>query len=97
VRTLTIDQLETFLAIVKHKGFRHASCKLFLSQPTVSSRIQALERELNVPLFIRSGRKVTLSEQGERLLPFATGIVGLYHGAQLEMARRQHGIHQTID
>ncbi|MET1250332.1 LysR family transcriptional regulator [Sporolactobacillus sp. STCC-11] len=82
---MTIDQLETFLAVVNNKGFRHASRKLFLTQPTVTTRIQMLERELNATLFIRSRRHFSLSNQGAVLLPYAQTILLLYHQAKEEL------------
>ncbi|BBN98224.1 LysR family transcriptional regulator [Sporolactobacillus terrae] len=79
---MTIEQLETFLAVAEHKGFHHAAQKLYLTQPSVSSRIKTLEKELNVSLFVRHGRYISLSEQGLKLLPYAIGIIRLYDEAR---------------
>ncbi|MDD9147865.1 MULTISPECIES: LysR family transcriptional regulator [unclassified Sporolactobacillus] len=78
---MTIDQLDAFLAVVKYHSFHLAAEKLFLSQPSISSRIQALERELNAELFVKNGRGVKLSEQGEILIPYAKRMVGTYKKA----------------
>jgi DNA-binding transcriptional LysR family regulator len=78
---LTIDQLNTFLMVVTCRSFHGASKRLFLSQPSVTSRIQALEKELNVNLFIRQGRGIILSAQGEKLVPIAKRMVSMYHKA----------------
>jgi DNA-binding transcriptional LysR family regulator len=86
---MTIDQLKTFLAVVNNKGFCHASRKLFLTQPTVTTRIQMLERELNATLFMRSRRKISLSNQGIKLLPYAKSIVSLCHQAKAECVNTQ--------
>ncbi|MCO7125002.1 LysR family transcriptional regulator [Sporolactobacillus shoreicorticis] len=78
---MTIDQLNTFLMVVKCRSFHGASKRLFLSQPSVTSRIQALEQELNVNLFVRQGRGIRLSDQGEKLVPIAKRMVKMYHKA----------------
>jgi DNA-binding transcriptional LysR family regulator len=78
---LTIDQLNTFLMVVTCRSFHGASKRLFLSQPSVTSRIQALEKELNVDLFIREGRGIRLSAQGEKLVPIAKRMVSMSHKA----------------
>ncbi|MCL1632646.1 LysR family transcriptional regulator [Sporolactobacillus sp. CPB3-1] len=88
---MSIEQIETFLAVVRHNGFRHASRKLFLTQPSVSMRIQMLEKELNASLFIRKGRKIALSDQGKALLPYAENILHIYREAV--RALRTHSIH----
>lgn len=84
---MTIEQIETFLAVVENRGFRPASRRLFLTQPSVSVRIHNLEQELDVSLFIRSGRSVALSEQGKTLLPYAETILHLYKELLAEMKK----------
>ncbi|WP_370645958.1 LysR family transcriptional regulator [Sporolactobacillus sp. STSJ-5] len=84
---MTIDQIETFLAVVRHNGFRHASCALFLTQPSVRTRIKNFEKELNVPLFIHTDRTISLYENGKILLPYAEGITRLCHEARAELAK----------
>jgi DNA-binding transcriptional LysR family regulator len=76
-----MDQLDAFLAVVKYQSFRLASEHLYLSQPSLSSRIRALEKDLDASLFIRDGRKVTLSGKGEVFVPYAKRIVRTYRKA----------------
>ncbi len=61
-------QLRYFLAVVDHGGFVRAAEHLIIAQPSLSQTIATLERELDVPLFHRVGRKVVLSEAGEELV-----------------------------
>lgn len=61
-------QLEYFLAIVEHGGFRAAASHLHIAQPSLSQAIAGLERELGVALFHRIGRKVVLSDAGHELV-----------------------------
>ena len=70
-------QLIYLVAVAKHGGFSPAARACFVSQSAVSHQIAALERELGVELFHRSGRTVTLTEAGELLLPRAEQILAL--------------------
>ena len=65
---MTFLQIEYFVEIVKNGSFSKAAEKLFVSHQALSLQIQALEKELGMPLFDRSNkRKLTLLEQGEIL------------------------------
>ncbi|GLV57762.1 nitrogen assimilation transcriptional activator [Dictyobacter sp. S3.2.2.5] len=65
------EQLLTFERIVREGSFSQAARALNLSQPTMSTRMQALEEEVGGTLFARGGRKVALTERGESFLPYA--------------------------
>src|SRR5215469_3088371 len=65
---MNIRQLRAFAAIVDTGGFIRAADRVHLSQPALSRQIHALEAELGVPLFDRSGRRVRLTAEGEDLL-----------------------------
>lgn len=77
--------LRTFVAVAERLHFRLAAERLFLSQPTVSAHIQALERELGGQLLDRRGRHVALTAAGERLLPYARRILALEAAAEEEL------------
>jgi|WetSurMetagenome_2_1015567.scaffolds.fasta_scaffold90663_3 LysR family transcriptional regulator, transcriptional activator of the cysJI operon len=81
-------QLEVFMAVVELSSFSHAGEKLYLSQPTVSAHISALEKELQVPLVIRSTREVYASEAGERLYEYAARLLRLREEAVEEISGR---------
>ncbi|MDQ4075327.1 MAG: LysR family transcriptional regulator, partial [Chloroflexota bacterium] len=68
---MNTDQLEAFDRIVRDGTFSRAARSLDISQPSISARIQALEEEVGGQLFIRSGRRVSLTELGESFLPYA--------------------------
>jgi DNA-binding transcriptional LysR family regulator len=61
---MNFKQLETFLRVVEWQSFTKAAQHLYLSQPTISLQIKALEEELQVILFQRNEKKVTLTEAG---------------------------------
>lgn len=65
------EQLETFLAVAETRSFSDAASRLFISQPTVTHRINMLEADLGVMLFDRNRRTVRLTAEGQLLLPLA--------------------------
>lgn len=74
---LDIHQLNVFLTAAETLNFTQAARKLHMTQPSVSQRIQALERHFNDKLFIRSGRSLELTDAGLALLPLAREAVRL--------------------
>lgn len=72
---MEINNLQTFVAVAETGSFSLTSEQLFLTQPAISKRIAALESELGTALFDRIGRKVSLTEAGQALLPRARSIL----------------------
>jgi DNA-binding transcriptional LysR family regulator len=70
-----LKQLRAFSQVVRCGSISKAAEKLFLSQPSVSLQIQALERELNATLFERRGPNLKLTPQGEVLYQLADPLV----------------------
>jgi LysR family transcriptional regulator, transcription activator of glutamate synthase operon len=68
---MEIDYLCEFAVIARLGSFSLAAEELFISQSSLSKHIMALEKELNIQLFNRTSRKVTLSEAGTQFLPYA--------------------------
>src|SRR4051794_34798259 len=60
-----------FVAIAETGSVHSAAKRLNVSQAALSRRVQRLEKALRVPLFLRQGRRVVLSDAGTRLLPDA--------------------------
>jgi len=60
--------LKTFLTVAAGLSFRQAAADLHYAPSSISTHIKALEEELGVPLFERTGQSVILTEQGRRLL-----------------------------
>src|SRR6202048_4176243 len=71
VADVELRQLRAFLEVANAQHFGHAAQSLKITQPALTQRIQALERELGVRLLQRSARGVRLTAAGEILLPFA--------------------------
>ena len=83
---LNVYELSVFLAAAETENFSAAARQLNLTQPAVSMQIRALERELGLQLFHRSGRTLSLTEQGIALIPMAR-----------EMVRRSIQIREEIE
>ncbi|NLX90350.1 MAG: LysR family transcriptional regulator [Firmicutes bacterium] len=72
---MDFHQLRVFVEVAKQKNFSRAAENIFLSQPTVSAHIKALENEIGSPLFDRSQRELMLTEGGKILFKFAQEIL----------------------
>jgi LysR family transcriptional regulator, cys regulon transcriptional activator len=70
-----LKQLRAFTQVVRNGSISKAAEKLFLSQPSVSLQVQALERELNATLFERRGPNLKLTPQGDVLYQLADPLV----------------------
>jgi DNA-binding transcriptional LysR family regulator len=79
---MELRQLNTFKVVAEVRGFTKAAELLGYAQSSVTAQIQALEEELGTPLFDRLGKKIVLTDAGERLLPFAEEMVRLQAAAK---------------
>ncbi len=73
---MDFHQLRVFVEVVRQKSFSRAAENIFLSQPTVSAHIKALEKEVGAPLLDRSQREVALTEAGKILFRYAQQLLG---------------------
>lgn len=74
---MNLKQLEAFVQVSESGSFSKAAKELFLTQPTISAHISSLEKELNVRLFIRNTKEVSLSDDGKDLYRYAKQITEL--------------------
>ena len=74
---ITVTQLTAFLAVVRGGSVTAAADELVVTQPSVSSAIAALGRELGCELFERAGRGISLTEAGTAFVPYAADVIGL--------------------
>ncbi|MGM0751694.1 MAG: LysR family transcriptional regulator [Bacillota bacterium] len=74
---MDINQLEAFDHVVRLGSFSKAARHLNLSQPTISVRIQGLEKEVGSGLFHRVGKRVELTDAGKGFLPYARQAIEL--------------------
>lgn len=83
---MDLKQLEVFVNVVDHKGFAAAADVLHLAQPTVSTHIAALERELKIQLIHRTTRLFEITEAGQRLYHYASDILAMHRKALEELS-----------
>lgn len=69
------SQLVTFLMIAKYKSYSKAAVALCVTQPTITSRIKALEEILQCQLFTRTGHEIFLTKEGTMFVDYAKSIL----------------------
>lgn len=79
---MDLDQLHTFLEIVRLKSFSKAAQSCFRTQPAVSAQVRQLEQEMNAPLFERLGTKIALTPAGHIFAEYSEQILDLRRRAQ---------------
>jgi len=82
---MEIRQIQYFLSIVDTGSFSAAADEHYISQSSLSKKIIALEKELGIPLFDRSKRKVSLTEAGEAFLGHARKIDMAYKAMVVDL------------
>lgn len=80
------QSLQAFVAVADHGSFSLAAEQLFLTQPAVSKRIASLEDQVGTRLFDRIGRRVSLTEAGQLLLPRAREILVMVDDSRRALA-----------
>lgn len=88
---MNLKQLEAFAQVAEGGSFSKAAKKLYLTQPTISAHVAALEKELNVRLFVRNTKEVSLSEDGKDLYKYARQMVDLEKKIDERFGTREEG------
>ncbi|CAM3739514.1 LysR family transcriptional regulator [Mesobacillus zeae] len=86
---MNIENIEAFIYVCQLGSFNKAAEALYLTQPSVTARIQSLEREIDIKLFNRCGNKISLTDRGEYFFPHAKKILQSYQEAK-------YGLQQVI-
>src|SRR5207244_1273892 len=68
---MLLAQVEGFLEVARRGNVSRAAEAMFVTQPTLTARLHALERELGEPLFARTRRGMRLTDAGRAFLPYA--------------------------
>ena len=79
---MDLDQLHTFLEIVRLKSFSKAAQTCFRTQPAISAQVRQLEQDLNTSLFERLGTRISLTTAGKIFAEYASQILELRKQAQ---------------
>ena len=75
---MTVQQLKYILVISETGSMNKAAEQLYVSQPSLTASVQELEREIGIQVFHRSGRGVTLTNDGAEFLQYARQVCGQF-------------------
>ena len=75
---MRLDQLHYFEVLVQEHSFRKAAEQLHITQPSLTTSIKALEKELDTQLLLRNTHGISLTEDGKKVLLFAKEVLGSY-------------------
>lgn len=89
-------KLRLFISAAYSLNFSEVAKNNFLSQPAVSRQIDMLEQELGAKLFLRNGKKLTLSNEGEYFLPSAVKLLGDMQNTADDMKQYCQGNHGKL-
>jgi DNA-binding transcriptional LysR family regulator len=87
---LDLELLRSFVSVVDAGGFTRAGERVHRTQSTVSQQIKRLEDDIGRPLLNRSGKDVTPTEAGERLLSYARRLLALAQEARDVLTQPGH-------
>lgn len=93
---MNLKQLEAFVQVAEGGSFSKAAKELFLTQPTISSHISSLERELNARLFVRNTKEVSLSEDGIKLYKYAKQMLDLQREIEVTFGMDEEGESRAV-
>ena len=89
---VTLQQMNYVITISETGSFNRAAEKLYIAQPSLSSAVHELEKELGVILFNRGGKGATLTADGASFLPYARSVMTQYQN--LLEAYGKQGLHR---
>jgi len=87
-----LPQIEAFLEVARRQNLSRAAEALFVSQPTLTARLQSLEAALGEQLFIRTRRGMRLTEAGDAFIPYAEHAVAALADGRERLAELRRGV-----
>lgn len=72
---MTLQQLKYIVTVAEVQNITEAAERLFITQPSLTNAIQTIEKELNVNIFARSSKGVTVTREGEEVLSYARQVL----------------------
>lgn len=91
---MNLNYFKEFVVLAETGNYWEAAERLFINQSTLSKHIKAMETELGVTLFDRTTRRVSLTEFGRTMLPYAQSVTQIqseYTAALMEQQNRNQG------
>ncbi|MDO4343435.1 MAG: LysR family transcriptional regulator [Eubacteriales bacterium] len=86
---MKLEYMREFLSVVESNNFMESAEEQYISQAALSRHIQQLESSLGVELFDRSLRRVTMTQEGEKVVPYARELVELYENMKEDLKQYQ--------
>ncbi len=93
---MNFTDLQTFLSVAEESSISCAAKVLYVTQPAVTKRIQALEAKLQVQLFDRVGKRVLLTQAGHLLVPQAEKILATVRDAEQQLHNLSSNVSGTL-
>jgi LysR family transcriptional regulator, repressor for citA len=88
---MEFNWLTTFITAAECENFRRTAEILYISQPSVTVHIKALEKEVGAVLFHREGKRIKLTEEGKRYLIHAKELMSVYQRGLEDMKSLSQG------
>lgn len=88
--------LRYYLTVAKEQSFTKAAEQLHITQPTLSRQMAAFEEDLGITLFIRNGKKISLTDEGILLKRRALEILNLEERTLEELKGKEEVVEGTI-
>ena len=96
MKNMELRLLRYFLTVAKEQSFTKAAEQLHITQPTLSRQMTALEDELGITLFLRNGKRTTLTDEGILLKRSALEILNLEEKTLKELKGKEDVVEGTI-
>lgn len=87
---MTLQQLRYVIAIAEAGSLNKAAELLYISQPSLTGSMRELEKEIGITIFNRSGRGVTLTQDGAEFLPYARQVYNQYEALMEKYGKAQN-------
>lgn len=94
---MNMDAIESFIEIIRYGSFTEASKNLYVPQPTLSHRMNQLEKDLGEKLIKRDNKGIHLTKAGETFLPFAMQVFEGYSRGKKAIEVTKMGIDVTYN
>lgn len=94
---MEFKQIEAFVNVIKYKSFSKAADASFLTQPTISTHISSLEKELGVTLIDRLGKESRPTKEGRAFYKYAINLINTREKAMMEIGSRNSEFSGIVD
>ena len=94
---MEFKQIEAFVNVIKYKSFSKAADASFLTQPTISTHISSLEKELGVTLIDRMGKESRPTKEGRAFYKYAINLINTREKALMEVGNAGNELSGIVD